>query len=397
MENKKFFALTIVLYVSSLISYYIQIKIIDMYGLHVKYNFDLYISYLQIAITLAIFGLPNAISLMVSRDRRVPNNIYKYCLIMAFFSTVILGVFFVENHYLILWILFAYIYISLFNDLNTGVMSSIGMFEYPRIWQLIGNVLLLAFIYIGPFDAFIDVDIDASYYALTFIIIPIIPLFLFVYFSRGYKDKLSHYQGVSLKEVFKYVNYIYIFSIMSIIMVRLPYINFSNFLDKHSLAQYTLSVSLSNFIVIPLNLMTLKVLSSEMKKDVKILLINFCLFLLIVTIALIIYLFSDLFPYVLNVVNIHSPEILISTFFFVSLMAVSSVNLSIALRMQKKLKEFVLLDAILILVIFAVTLNLIVTLENLSEYNYLISCVVLLKVILQVYILRGGNVYNRNC
>ncbi|HAS8137829.1 TPA: hypothetical protein I7768_19695 [Vibrio vulnificus] len=397
MENKKFFALTIVLYVSSLISYYIQIKIIDMYGLHVKYNFDLYISYLQIAITLAIFGLPNAISLMVSRERRVPNNIYKYCLVMAFFSTVILGVFFVENHYLILWILFAYIYISLFNDLNTGVMSSIGMFEYPRIWQLIGNALLLAFIYIGPFDAFIDVDIDASYYALTFIIIPIIPLFLFVYFSRGYKDKLSYYQGVSLKEVFKYVNYIYIFSIMSIIMVRLPYINFSNFLDKHSLAQYTLSVSLSNFIVIPLNLMTLKVLSSEMKKDVKILLINFCLFLLIVTIALIIYLFSDLFPYVLNVVNIHSPEILISTFFFVSLMAVSSVNLSIALRIQKKLKEFVLLDAILILVIFAITLNLIVTLENLSEYNYLISCVVLLKIILQVYILRGGNVYNRNC
>lgn len=72
MESKKFIAVTAVLYFSSLISYYIQIKIIDLYGLQVKYYFDLYMSYLQITITLAIFGLPNALSLIVSREKKNP-------------------------------------------------------------------------------------------------------------------------------------------------------------------------------------------------------------------------------------------------------------------------------------------------------------------------------------
>ncbi|TXM12521.1 hypothetical protein [Vibrio parahaemolyticus] len=397
MESKKFFALTLVLYLSSLISYYIQIKIIDIYGLQVKYDFDLYMSYLQIAITLAIFGLPNAISLMASREKKIPRNLYKYCLLMAAISTIILGVFFLEKHYLILPILFIFLYMSLFNDLNIGVMNSIGMFEYPRVWQLIGNIILLIFVLSNPIKIFSDINVDENYYALMFIITPILPLFCFISLSKRYKENSIDYQTISLRYIFKYVNYIYLFSIMSIVMTRVPYINFSGFLDKLSLAQYTLSLSLSNFIVIPLNLLTLKILSSEMKKEMNVFFINSFLFFIVITISLLIYLFSGVFSFLLNMVNISSPEILISTFLFVSLMAISSVNLSIALRMQKKLKEFIVLDIILILVIFVITLNLIVTFESLSEYNYVISGAVLLKMILQVYILRGENVYDRNC
>jgi len=397
MESKKFFALTLVLYLSSLISYYIQIKIIDIYGLQVKYNFDLYMSYLQIAITLAIFGLPNAISLMASREKKIPKSLYKYCLLMAVISTIILGVFFLENNYLILPILFVFLYMSLFNDLNVGVMNSVGMFEYPRIWQLIGNMVLLILVLINPIKNIFDINIDDNYHALIFIVTPILPLFCFISLSKRYKENSIGYETISLRSVLKYVNYIYIFLIISIVMTRVPYINFSGFLDKLSLAQYSLSLSLSNFIVIPLNLLTLKVLSSEMKKEVNVFLVNFFLFFIVVTIALFIYLFSGYFAFLLNIVNISSAEILISTFLFVSLMAISSVNLSIALRMQKKLKEFIVLDMILISVIFAITLNLIVTLESLSEYNYVISGAVLLKMILQVYILRGDNVYDRNC
>ena len=130
MESKKFIIVTGILYLSSLISYYSQIKIIDLYGLQVKYYFDLNLSYLQIALTLAMFGLPSAISLTVSREKKIPRGLKKYSLICAIVSSCVLNFFFLNGSFLIFSGLFLFLYISLFNDLNTGVMSSIKMFEY---------------------------------------------------------------------------------------------------------------------------------------------------------------------------------------------------------------------------------------------------------------------------
>ncbi|MBL0625547.1 hypothetical protein [Aeromonas jandaei] len=388
MESKKFIAVTAVLYLSSLISYYIQIKIIDLYGLQVKYYFDLYMSYLQITITLAIFGLPNALSLIVSREKRIPRNIKSFSFFCAAVSSLALNIFFLHGNLFVQALILFFIYVSLFNDLNTGIMSSIGMFEYPRIWQLVGNIILLVMVFLGQFN-----DVTFSMFgeverALIFIVIPIMPLFMVLNFGNKFKTKLATYETISLFAVFKYINYIYIFSIMSIIMTRIPYVNFSAYIDKYSLAQYTLSLSLSNFIVIPLNVLALKMLSSDMKKKPKIILINSILLTLIFFSAIILYLFSLHFDLLHRVTNISSLHILTSTYLVVATLAISSVNLSVSLRLQKKIKLFLVLDVLLVAVVFLISSNVIYSFDDLSGYNYLIVCAVFVKIIFQNYLLR---------
>lgn len=388
MESKKFIAVTAVLYLSSLISYYIQIKIIDLYGLQVKYYFDLYMSYLQITITLAIFGLPNALSLIVSREKRIPRNIKLFSFFCAAVSSLTLNIFFLHGNLFVQALILFFIYVSLFNDLNTGIMSSIGMFEYPRIWQLVGNIILLVMIFLGQFNDVTFSMFGAVELALIFIATPIMPLFMVLNFGNKFKTKLATYETISLFAVFKYINYIYIFSIMSIIMTRIPYVNFSVYIDKYSLAQYTLSLSLSNFIVIPLNVLALKMLSSHMKKKPKIILINSILLTLIFFSAIILYLFSLHFDLLHRVTNISSLHILTSTYLVVATLAISSVNLSVSLRLQKKIKPFLVLDVLLVAVVFLISSNVIYSFDDLSGYNYLIVCAVFVKVIFQNYLLR---------
>lgn len=388
MESKKFIAVTAVLYLSSLISYYIQIKIIDLYGLQVKYYFDLYMSYLQITITLAIFGLPNALSLIVSREKKIPRNIRLFVFFCAAVSSLTLNVFFLHGSLFVQTLIFFFLYMSLFNDLNTGVMSSIGMFEYPRIWQLLGNITLLVIVFLGQFNDILFSIFDEAEHALIFIAIPIIPLFFVLNFGNKFKTKLATYETISLCAVFKYINYIYLFSIMSIIMTRIPYVNFSEFIDKYSLAQYTLSLSLSNFIVIPLNVLALKMLSSHMKEKPKIILINSILLTLVFFSAILLYFFSLRFDLLHKLTNISSFNILASTYLVVATLAISSVNLSVALRLQKKIKHFLVLDVVLVTVVFLISFNVIYSFDDLSGYNYLIVSAVFVKVLFQNYLLR---------
>nr|AXL05161.1 O antigen flippase [Aeromonas hydrophila] len=388
MESKKFIAVTVVLYLSSLISYYIQIKIIDLYGLQVKYYFDLYMSYLQITITLAIFGLPNALSLIVSREKKIPKNIKSFVFFCAVAASLTLNVFFLHGSLFVQALIFFFLYASLFNDLNTGIMSSVGMFEYPRIWQLLGNIALLVMVFIGQFNDVLFSTLGESERALIFIVTPIIPLFVVINFGNKFKAKLATYETISLFAVFKYINYIYIFSIMSIIMTRIPYVNFSRYIDKYSLAQYTLSLSLSNFIVIPLNVLALKMLSSHMKEKPKIFLINSILLTLVFFSAITLYFFSMRFDFLHQLTNISSFNILASTYLVVATVAISSVNLSVALRMQKKIKHFLILDVILVAVVFLISFNLIYSFDDLSGYNYLIVSAVFVKILFQNYLLR---------
>ncbi|MCO4209777.1 hypothetical protein M2R29_17680 [Aeromonas hydrophila] len=388
MESKKFIAVTVVLYLSSLISYYIQIKIIDLYGLQVKYYFDLYMSYLQITITLAIFGLPNALSLIVSREKKIPKNIKSFVFFCAAAASLTLNVFFLHGSLFVQALIFFFLYASLFNDLNTGIMSSVGMFEYPRIWQLLGNIVLLVMMFIGQFNDVLFSRLGEAERALIFIVTPIIPLFVVINFGNKFKAKLATYETISLFAVFKYINYIYIFSIMSIIMTRIPYVNFSRYIDKYSLAQYTLSLSLSNFIVIPLNVLALKMLSSHMKEKPKIFLINSILLTLVFFSAITLYFFSMHFDFLHQLTNISSFNILASTYLVVATVAISSVNLSVALRMQKKIKHFLILDVILVAVVFLISFNLIYSFDDLSGYNYLIVSAVFVKILFQNYLLR---------
>ncbi|POG24543.1 hypothetical protein C2855_05590 [Aeromonas bestiarum] len=389
MESKKFIAVTIVLYVSSLISYYTQIKIIDIYGLQVKYYFDLYISYLQITITLAIFGLPSAISLMVSRENKIPSNINFFSLICAIVASTVLNLFFLNGSLLIQLLIFIFLYISFVNDLNTGVMSSIGMFEYPRVWLLLGNATLLIIVAMDPIGLLQVKDtLGEVGHALMFIIIPIIPLFLVLNFGKKFKTASIAYEAISLRGVFKYINHIYLFSILSIIMTRVPYINFSEFIDKYSLAQYTLSISLSNFIVIPLNVLTLKLLSSNMEKKPNIFLINLVLIFIVFFSALLLYCFSSNTDILYQLTNISSSDILISTYLVIATVAISSINLSVSLRLQKKIKAFLVLDIVLVIIIFLITLNTIHSFQSLSSYNYMIVSIVFLKILFQNYLLR---------
>lgn len=388
MESKKFIAVTVVLYLSSLISYYIQIKIIDLYGLQVKYYFDLYMSYLQITITLAIFGLPNALSLIVSREKKIPKNIKSFVFFCAIAASLTLNIFFLHGSIFVQALIFFFLYASLFNDLNTGIMSSVGMFEYPRIWQLLGNIALLVMVFIGQFNDVIFSTLGESERALIFIVTPIIPLFVVINFGGKFKAKLATYETISLLAVFKYINYIYIFSIMSIIMTRIPYVNFSRYIDKYSLAQYTLSLSLSNFIVIPLNVLALKMLSSHMKEKPKIILINSILLTLVFFSAITLYFFSMHFDLLHQLTNISSFNILASTYLVVATVAISSVNLSVALRTQKKIKHFLVLDVILVAVVFLISFNLIYSFDDLSGYNYLIVSAVFVKILFQNYLLR---------
>lgn len=388
MESKKFIAVTAVLYLSSLISYYIQIKVIDLYGLQVKYYFDLYMSYLQITITLTILGLPNALSLIVSREKKIPRNIKLFSFVCAAVSSLILNTFFLHGGLFVQGLLLLFLYASLFNDLNTGIMSSIGMFEYPRVWQLVGNITLLAMILIGHFNEAILSMVSEVERALIFIVIPIIPLFIVLNFGRKFKAQLSTYENISIFSVFKYINYIYIFSIMSIIMTRIPYVNFSKYIDKYSLAQYTLSLSLSNFIVIPLNVIALKMLSSHMKEKPRIILINTILLTLVFFGAIALYFFGLHFDLLHRVTNISSINILSSTYLVVSTLAISSVNLSLSLRLQKNVKHFLVLDVLLVTIVFLISFNVIYPFDDLSGYNYLIVSAVFVKIIFQSYLLR---------
>jgi hypothetical protein len=388
MESKKFIAVTAVLYLSSLISYYIQIKIIDLYGLQVKYYFDLYMSYLQITITLAIFGLPNALSLIVSREKKIPRNIKLFSFFCAAVSSLALNTFFLHGNLFVQALILLFLYVSIFNDLNTGIMSSIGLFEYPRIWQLVGNITLLVIIFFGHVTDVTSSMFDEVERALIFIVTPTIPLFMVLNFGSKFKAKLASYEAISLFVVFKYINYIYIFSIMSIIMTRIPYVNFSAYIDKYSLAQYTLSLSLSNFIVIPLNVIALKMLSSRMKEKPKIILINTILLTLVFFSAIILYVFSLHFDVLYRVANISSLNILASTYLVVATVAISSINLSVSLRLQKKIKHFLVLDALLVAIVFLISSNVIYSFDDLSGYNYLIVSAVFVKVLFQNYLLR---------
>lgn len=397
MESKKFIAVTVVLYLSSLISYYSQIKIIDIYGLEVKYYLDLYTSYFQITLTLVILGLPNAISIMVSRDKKIPRHIKRYSFFFAVLSSSILNFFFLDGNLLIQFFIFVFVFVSLFNDLNTGIMSSIGMFEYPRIWQLVGNVVLLCFVFIDPLTILSLENKTSSWYALIFIIIPILPLFMVLTFGKRFKGTLAKYESVNLSVVFKYLSYIYLFSILSIILTRVPYINLSAFIDKHSLAQYTLSVSLSNFMVIPLSIFTLKVLSSNMEKKINIKLINLTLILFMIVSSFSLYYISSNFDFLNQLTNISSSEILTSTYLVIGGTAISSINLSVSLRLQKSLKAFFILDLILVAITFLITLNIVYSFQYVSEYNYLIASVILLKILFQTYLLRERNVHDYNC
>ena len=267
--------------------------------------------------------------------------------------------------------------------------------KYPRFWQLIGNITLLSFIILGPF--FIESKLTDEVYALIFILIPITPLFLAVTFGKKYKEMSSPYETTSLGHIFKYISYIYLFSITSIIMTKIPYINYSEFVDKYSLAQYTLSISLSNFIVIPLNLLTLKILSSEMKKKINIGLVNLFLIIFISLSALALFYISSSFTLLNQLTNISSTSILTSTYVIIGITAISSINLSVSLREQKKIRYFVLLDVILIFVLFFITRYSTLLFESLSSYNYLIAGSIFLKVLFQIYLLRERNVYNNNC
>lgn len=397
MESKKFIAVTVVLYLSSLISYYSQIKIIDIYGLEVKYYLDLYTSYFQITLTLVILGLPNAISIMVSRDKKIPRHIKRYSFFFAVLSSSILNFFFFDGNVLIQLFIFVFVFVSLFNDLNTGIMSSIGMFEYPRIWQLVGNVVLLCFVFIDPLTTLALENKNSLWYALIFIIIPILPLFMALTFGKRFKGTLAKYESVNLSVVFKYLSYIYLFSILSIILTRVPYINLSAFIDKHSLAQYTLSVSLSNFMVIPLSIFTLKVLSSNMEKKINIKLINLTLILFMLVSSFSLYYISSSFDFLYQLTNISSSEILTSTYLVIGGTAISSINLSVSLRLQKSLKAFFILDLILVAITFLITLNIVYSFQYISEYNYLIASVILLKILFQTYLLRERNVHDYNC
>lgn len=397
MESKKFIAVTVVLYLSSLISYYSQIKIIDIYGLEVKYYLDLYTSYFQITLTLVILGLPNAISIMVSRDKKIPRHIKRYSFFFAVLSSSILNFFFFDGNLLIQLFIFVFVFVSLFNDLNTGIMSSIGMFEYPRIWQLVGNVVLLCFVFIDPLTTLALENKNSLWYALIFIIIPILPLFMALTFGKRFKGTLAEYESVNLSVVFKYLSYIYLFSILSIILTRVPYINLSAFIDKHSLAQYTLSVSLSNFMVIPLSIFTLKVLSSNMEKKINIKLINLTLILFMLVSSFSLYYISSSFDFLYQLTNISSSEILTSTYLVIGGTAISSINLSVSLRLQKSLKAFFILDLILVAITFLITLNIVYSFQYISEYNYLIASVILLKILFQTYLLRERNVHDYNC
>ncbi|MCU8021993.1 MULTISPECIES: hypothetical protein [unclassified Shewanella] len=397
MESKKFFAVTVVLYFSSLISYYSQIKIIDFYGVDVKYYLDLYTSYLQITITLVILGLPNAISIMVIREKKIPRNIKGYSLLSAIISSTILNFFFLDGSLLIQLFIFIFLFISLFNDLNTSVMSSVGMFEYPRVWQLVGNVVLLFFVFVDPFRTLFLHKLSDAWYAIFFIIVPILPFFIILIFGKKYKETLAEYQSVSLASVFKYLNYIYFFSILSIIMTRIPYINFSTFMDKHSLAQYTLSVSLSNFMVIPLSIFTLKILSAKIEKNINIKLINFILILSVLLFSLLLHYISSNFNFLYEFTNISSANILTSTYLLISTVAISSINLSVSLRLQKKLRTFVILDLTVVALVIFITMGLVYPFKDISGYNYLMMSIVLLKVLFQIYFLREKNVHDHNC
>ncbi|MFV0595790.1 hypothetical protein [Shewanella sp.] len=397
MIGKKFFAVTIVLYLSSLFSYYSQIKIIDFYGIQVKFYFDLYLSYLQIAITLTIFGLPNAISLLVSREGKIPKNINSFSLICAAIVSTLLNVIFLNGDFGIQAIIFLFLYISLFNDLNTGVMSSIGMFEFPRYYQFVGNILVLLLVYLNPFEIIFTNKLSEHWYALVFIITPILPLFIALRFSKKFKINSEKHEHVNLQHVFKYVNFIYLFSILSIVMNRVPYINFSNYIDKYSLAQYTLSISLSNFIVIPLNLITLKILSSKTEQKFNMLFINLLLISLTLISSFVLYYISSNFELLKNITNISSSSILVSTYLVVVLIAVSSINLSVSLRFQKKVKAFLILDAILVTITFLLTYNASHSFEDLSKYNYIIAIFIVIKILFQSCLLRDKNVFNHHC
>ena len=397
MNVKKFIGVTAVLYLSSLVSYYAQIKIIDIYGLEMKYYFDLYISYLQITITLVIFGLPNAISIMVSKEKVVPRFIKRYSFSLAALSALILNLFFLEGNFFVYILLFSFIFMSLFNDLNTGIMNSIGMFEYPRIWQLFGNALLLCFVILDPFNVSLLTGKSQLWYALIFILIPVLPLFFVLTLGRKFKTTVLTFKSVSMASVFKYLNYIYLFSILSIILTRIPYINYSSFIEKHDLAQYTLSISLSNFMVIPLNLLTLKVLSSSMERKPNVGLLNILLISIVVASALVLNYVSKNFNLLHALTNISSPEILTSTYFLIATASISSINLSVSLRLQEKLKSFLLLDLLLVGIVVLITLNLVHEFKNISDYNYTIVIAIFAKIVFQVYFLREKNVHNHNC
>lgn len=397
MNVKKFIGVTAVLYLSSLVSYYAQIKIIDIYGLEMKYYFDLYISYLQITITLVIFGLPNAISIMVSKEKVVPRFIKRYSFALAALSALILNLFFLEGNFFVYILLFSFIFMSLFNDLNTGIMNSIGMFEYPRIWQLFGNALLLCFVILDPFNVSLLTGKSQLWYALIFILIPVLPLFFVLTLGRTFKTTVLTFKSVSMASVFKYLNYIYLFSILSIILTRIPYINYSSFIEKHDLAQYTLSISLSNFMVIPLNLLTLKVLSSSMERKPNVGLLNILLISIVVASALVLNYVSKNFNLLHALTNISSPEILTSTYFLIATASISSINLSVSLRLQEKLKSFLLLDLLLVGIVVLITLNLVHEFKNISDYNYTIVIAIFAKIVFQVYFLREKNVHNHNC
>ncbi|MBO2550340.1 hypothetical protein [Shewanella algae] len=397
MNVKKFIGVTAVLYLSSLVSYYAQIKIIDIYGLEMKYYFDLYISYLQITITLVIFGLPNAISIMVSKEKVVPRFIKRYSFALAALSALILNLFFLEGNFFVYILLFSFIFMSLFNDLNTGIMNSIGMFEYPRIWQLFGNALLLCFVILDPFNVSLLTGKSQLWYALIFILIPVLPLFFVLTLGRKFKTTVLTFKSVSMASVFKYLNYIYLFSILSIILTRIPYINYSSFIEKHDLAQYTLSISLSNFMVIPLNLLTLKVLSSSMERKPNVGLLNILLISIVVASALVLNYVSKNFNLLHALTNISSPEILTSTYFLIATASISSINLSVSLRLQEKLKSFLLLDLLLVGIVVLITLNLVHEFKNISDYNYTIVIAIFAKIVFQVYFLREKNVHNHNC
>lgn len=382
MLNKSFIYMTLILYITSLLSYYSQIKIVDLYGLDVKYHFDYYMSYLQIVITFVIFGLPNAITIMVSREKVVPKYIKTYSVVIAFISTSLLNLFFLDLNLFVQFFIFTYLFISLCNDLNSGIMNSIGMFEYVRVVQLFGSVILLLVVLLKPFDNFSDEE-----FALLFIIIPILPLFIVSNLGRKFRQKVNSYKFADIRIIFKYLNYIYFFSISSIIITKLPYINYSNFIDKASLAQYTLSVSLANFVVLPLNLLTLKILSSEDKFKVNIGVVNVVLMLIVGAGGFVLYEVSNNFQIIYDLTNISSSSLLSSTYILVAIIGISSINLSIALRKQENLKKFLAIDIVVIILVYIVTSNLFYQFLGISCYNYILALLMSIKLLLQVILL----------
>ncbi|HHQ4650693.1 TPA: hypothetical protein ACSP2J_004642, partial [Aeromonas hydrophila] len=104
--------------------------------------------------------------------------------------------------------------------------------------------------------------------------------------------------------------------------------------------------------------------------------------------AITLYLFSMHFDFLHQLTNISSFNILASTYLVVATVAISSVNLSVALRMQKKIKHFLILDVILVAVVFLISFNLIYSFDDLSGYNYLIVSAVFIKILFQNYLLR---------